>query len=329
MSREQRQISFGNRKVLLPELLSFLFVLLLSVVLLFVVFHVQASGNSLAKPIEAPCYSANIPQHVHRDCMDQEMQVNYNRMEQSMRTVIETVTFTEPLLPGEISDLIKAVLADNPDIFWVSSTYYANLDDEGKTNEIDLSFFWESKEEIEKRHSKYMTEAQAYATQIEKELGQESTQLDKARAIYQLIIRELEYGENEHSQTLQAFFEDDIKETVCTGYARSFQMMCNILGIPCIYAAGSAGEDEDAVHAWNICRLDGIICYVDATWGDDGDVPAIGCYFTANRKAFEENHILAEPSIANSLRNVEDYRKVTSSKKHTSSFAIPFSNSTM
>ena len=76
-------------------------------------------------------------------------------MEQSMRTVIETVTFTEPLLPGEISDLIKAVLADNPDIFWVSSTYYANLDDEGKTNEIDLSFFWESKEEIEKRHSKY------------------------------------------------------------------------------------------------------------------------------------------------------------------------------
>ena len=39
--------------------------------------------------------------------------------------------------------------------------------------------------------------------------------------------------------------------SVCAGYARAFQYICQRLGIPAYYCAGSSGED----HAWNIVKL--------------------------------------------------------------------------
>lgn len=56
-------------------------------------------------------------------------------------------------------------------------------------------------------------------------------------------------------------------EAVCYGYADSFQLLMDMLGIECITVDGTANEESEP-HAWNMVRLDGRWYCVDVTWDD-------------------------------------------------------------
>lgn len=58
--------------------------------------------------------------------------------------------------------------------------------------------------------------------------------------------------------------------TVCTGYARAFQALCDALGLPCWTVNGY--QDGEG-HAWNMVRLDGQTLCVDCTFADTGGDP--------------------------------------------------------
>lgn len=53
-------------------------------------------------------------------------------------------------------------------------------------------------------------------------------------------------------------------KTVCSGYAKAFQLIMQKLGYECSYVTGDAGE----AHGWNCIYLDGEGYYVDVTWDD-------------------------------------------------------------
>lgn len=53
-------------------------------------------------------------------------------------------------------------------------------------------------------------------------------------------------------------------KTVCSGYAKAFQLIMLELGYDCSYVTGDAGE----AHGWNCVYLDGEGYYVDVTWDD-------------------------------------------------------------
>ena len=62
---------------------------------------------------------------------------------------------------------------------------------------------------------------------------------------------------------------------ICLGYATTFQLFMDILGIECLTVRGWA-YDRTEEHAWNLVRLDGEWYAVDVTWNDpvyDGFVP--------------------------------------------------------
>lgn len=46
---------------------------------------------------------------------------------------------------------------------------------------------------------------------------------------------------------------------VCEGYAKSFQLLCHKIGVPCITISGGH-------HMWNMVKVDGNWYYVDCTW---------------------------------------------------------------
>ena len=56
-------------------------------------------------------------------------------------------------------------------------------------------------------------------------------------------------------------------KTVCSGYAKAFQLIMRELGYDSTYVVGDAGER----HGWNCVYLDGEGYFVDVTW-DDGDL---------------------------------------------------------
>ncbi|ENY54049.1 Hypothetical protein MALK_1020 [Metamycoplasma alkalescens 14918] len=58
------------------------------------------------------------------------------------------------------------------------------------------------------------------------------------------------------------------KESICTGYAKGFQMLCEVMVIPCTVAIGNAnlGAIKEEAHAWNLVEIDGEWYHIDTTW---------------------------------------------------------------
>lgn len=51
---------------------------------------------------------------------------------------------------------------------------------------------------------------------------------------------------------------------VCSGYAKAYELLMEIAGIPCEYVSGYATGG----HAWNLVEIDGEWYHVDTTWDD-------------------------------------------------------------
>lgn len=67
-------------------------------------------------------------------------------------------------------------------------------------------------------------------------------------------------------------------KTVCTGYARAFQALCDALDLPCWTVNGTQNGEG---HAWNMVRIGDQTLYVDCTFGDTGGRPDRYFLFTA------------------------------------------------
>lgn len=77
-------------------------------------------------------------------------------------------------------------------------------------------------------------------------------------------------------------------KTVCSGYAKAYQLILNELGYDCTYVTGDAGE----AHAWNCVYVDGEGYYVDVTWDDidlENEVPMYDYAFIDN-KSLNKSH---------------------------------------
>lgn len=59
------------------------------------------------------------------------------------------------------------------------------------------------------------------------------------------------------------------RSAVCLGYATSFQILMDMLGIECVTVVG-AGAHSTMDHAWNVVKPDGKWYCVDATWDANG-----------------------------------------------------------
>lgn len=58
------------------------------------------------------------------------------------------------------------------------------------------------------------------------------------------------------------------KKAVCEGYAKTFKLLCEQAGLPCIVVTGTATPQNEpsGFHAWNIVKLNGSCAHVDVTW---------------------------------------------------------------
>lgn len=62
------------------------------------------------------------------------------------------------------------------------------------------------------------------------------------------------------------------KLAVCDGFAKSFQLIMNYLGIDCEYIEGDAGGG----HAWNYLNIDGESYWIDVTWDNNDELKEDG-----------------------------------------------------
>ncbi len=101
------------------------------------------------------------------------------------------------------------------------------------------------------------------------------TDMQKAEAIHKYLIENVLYD-----YMAMAYFADygHITHTafgalvngaaVCDGYAESYNLLMNMLDVPCKMVTGST---PGGLHAWNIINIDGKWGHVDVTWDDSSD----------------------------------------------------------
>lgn len=90
--------------------------------------------------------------------------------------------------------------------------------------------------------------------------------IEKVKALHDWICDNTKYADS----TIPLEYHTDASillnnETVCEGYAKALNLLCNSVGIETYYVHSSD-------HAWNIVKLGGHYFHIDTTW-DDGDNP--------------------------------------------------------
>ncbi|HFU4123113.1 TPA: transglutaminase domain-containing protein [Streptococcus suis] len=122
----------------------------------------------------------------------------------------------------------------------------------------------------------------------------QTNDFDKVKAIYDYVILHTEYNHAALADDALSFQNQAIDSvllnglSVCGGYSRTFQFLCQLAGIESIYVTGflELGPEFEFVntyHAWNLVKIDGKYYGVDTTWGDpaymsngqDENLPAI------------------------------------------------------
>lgn len=90
---------------------------------------------------------------------------------------------------------------------------------------------------------------------------------------------------------------------ICEGYTRSFQLLMDLVGIPCLSVAGHSDNGlEYGEHAWNQVLLDGDWYVVDVTWDDplsSRELPASyhHVYYNVTSDAIRHNHFWDEEAV--------------------------------
>lgn len=176
-----------------------------------------------------------------------------------LRIVYAFRNFEEKIvLSGSYDKVFLAIYYDMPEFHWLNKDY----------------------EDLQDNSYVYPDKAKEVYKQLQ-QLGDDvvaqmpaGSEYDKVKFIYDYIIKQTHYNQpaledkalSNKCQTIDSVLID--KLSVCAGYARTFQFLCQKAGIEAIYVAGDIVNTPDSAHAWNLVKIDGQYYAVDTTWGD-------------------------------------------------------------
>ena len=192
------------------------------------------------------------------------------------------------LSEAEVRTAAKALTDDHPEVFWLTGTmgYYSNY--ETTVVQLYSSF---SPEEVDTRVNAVRAAANEFYATVPDGLSE----YEREKTVHDYLLANLEYDkdvdtidfENNDPDIYTVYGALVNRLTVCEGYARSFQMLLNGLGIDCV---GVMGESSGQMHIWNCVKLGENWYNVDATWNDREEIYARYIYFNVSDDYLLEDH---------------------------------------
>ena len=173
----------------------------------------------------------------------------------------------------ELARIRDCVLADHPELFYVSGVQMTTLTNQASNLVTDVT--------VDGQYSYTAEEATVLQREIDAATAEclaglppDADDYAKAKYLYEYIAENTEYdhaslyggaGDDQasDSQTIAGVLVN--KRAVCAGYARTLQYFLQKLDIPCVYVTGSTSDGD---HAWVAAQLDGEWYFIDPTWGD-------------------------------------------------------------
>lgn len=179
----------------------------------------------------------------------------------------------------DLKDIIYAVNYDHPELFYLDSNYGYKYTQDNEIAQIILNYnetadnFEVSKNNFEREANIIIAGAKEYKSNYERE-----------KYVHDTLLKNTEY-KTDAILNQSAYSALVYKESVCAGYARSFQYIMTKLEIPTYYVTG---DSKEGAHAWNLISLSDGFYNVDVTFDDTTNSHK---YFNMEDNEFSENHI--------------------------------------
>lgn len=203
----------------------------------------------------------------------------------------------------EYGRALVALFQDYPEFFWVTGQATASAEFfEGRTTgnvtvELEIYEHWKNAS-LEKAKAKFANAVKSIVHQASKL----STDYEKVKFVHDFIIQNTVYDYDtynsngnisaETSATVNTAYGPLVKGiSVCSGYARAFELIMQRLGIEASCVDGAAGGD---LHEWNVVKIDGDYYHIDLTWDDAGGEPCeiVYHYFCLSERDISKTHTL-------------------------------------
>ncbi len=230
------------------------------------------------------------------------------------------------LSEAQVRLTIKALSDDNPQIFWLSSTFGFLLHSEYNYTAVQLYSRY-SPDDLAVRINELKEKVNGFYDSLADDVSEFNRELE----IHDYILKNCEYDESVDFTSDENYEKTDAFDAygalvrgvaVCEGYSRAFELLCNGVGIRCINLIGTS---QDELHMWNAVELDGDWYYVDTTWDDIEDKAFKYDYFNINEKQLKKDHEFS--SLANDMTD-EEINGDGDLNALTSNFYIPDSDQT-
>lgn len=186
---------------------------------------------------------------------------------------------------SQLKTVFEAVYNDHPELFWLDTGYSCKYIRSGRCAEITLKYN-STVNNLEEAKAAFEGAAVSIVGQAQGQGGS----YEKEKYVHDALVQMAEYDLSA-PMNQSAYSALVGGKSVCAGYARAFQYMMQLLGIPCYYCTGYAGED----HAWDIVKLDDKYYNVDVTWGDT-EVPTYN-YFNKSDRELAATHMRTGLSV--------------------------------
>lgn len=183
-------------------------------------------------------------------------------------------------------------LDDHPGVFWCDTKilYTTSIDPEGGVMH-GLKFSYTHQESLESDKISFVNLVEYFHNYIKND----ANNWFKLFHIYEYLASTIAYDNNYMDQSMWSVFFNGVG--VCAGFARSFQYLALLEGIPCLIVTGyernADGEPGTVRHAWCMAQLDGKWYHFDPTWGvKDSNGNIDYTYFCRSLERMEKTHVI-------------------------------------
>jgi len=157
----------------------------------------------------------------------------------------------------------KAVVNDFPEFFYYSNYQFMQYTINDQIQKLTFVANYTMSSEL---RDKYQEGIDSYVETFMSGCHSGMGDYDIALSLYEFIAYNTEYvyGCPENQNILSVIWYG---ESVCSGYAKTYQYIMNRLGYETVLVTGNSLRTNE-LHAWLIVKLDGDYYYIDPTWGD-------------------------------------------------------------
>lgn len=188
----------------------------------------------------------------------------------------------------DINIAFRALTADNPQIFWLPSSYIMSPDGSAMAfsygeRGVDYTHTPQEKRTAEIQLTTTVNNLAAQANTLK-------SRYEKELFFHDWLCQNVKYSDDGTENVFTAYGALINGVAVCEGYSRAMQLLCDSVGIPCTVVYGSS---RGIGHMWNIINPGDGWYHLDVTWDDDEKYNYVRhAYFNLN-----DRQILAEHDI--------------------------------